>query len=388
VGESATFEVEASGTPPLTYQWQRDGEDIDGADEASYTLDDAQLSDDGAEFSVVVSNDEGDATSDAATLHVVEDERPIAEIEAPALYSGGETIAYDGSGSSDPEDGDLTYTWQVDFHHEVHSHPFLPAEEGPATGEFTAPTTGHTASDVWFRVHLTVTDEAGLEDSAFRDVHPRLAEITLAANVPGVQLQLDGQPQTAPHAVDSVVGVERPIGAPTPQTVAGKTYDFVSWSDGGAPTHTISTPAVDTTYTATFRERGSTTPPPGPGTGGGGAGPGANPLVPTLPAALPGPRLSLRTPARMRWRGARRRGIPVRVKGVAGASVRVLVLRGRRRLAVKTVRVGTAGERLIRVKLPRGAQQRRRRVRIVVEATLPDGRVLTAARRLTLRPSS
>ena len=33
----------------------------------------------------------------------------------------------------------------------------------------------------------------------------------------------------------------------------GTTYEFVSWSDGGAATHNISTPASNTTYTATYR---------------------------------------------------------------------------------------------------------------------------------------
>ena len=83
VGESATFEVEASGTPPLSYQWQRDGVDIAGADDSSYTLADAQLADSGAEFRVVVSNTEGDATSNAATLTVTADQRPTAAIDAP-----------------------------------------------------------------------------------------------------------------------------------------------------------------------------------------------------------------------------------------------------------------------------------------------------------------
>ena len=33
----------------------------------------------------------------------------------------------------------------------------------------------------------------------------------------------------------------------------GTTYEFVSWSDGGAANHNISTPASNTTYTATYR---------------------------------------------------------------------------------------------------------------------------------------
>jgi len=49
-----------------------------------------------------------------------------------------------------------------------------------------------------------------------------------------------------------VVGVLRKLGAPSPQTVGGVTYQFSSWSDGGAATHTLPTPATATTYTANF----------------------------------------------------------------------------------------------------------------------------------------
>ena len=37
-GGTATFTVAASGTPPLAYQWQRNGVDIPGATSASYSL--------------------------------------------------------------------------------------------------------------------------------------------------------------------------------------------------------------------------------------------------------------------------------------------------------------------------------------------------------------
>jgi hypothetical protein len=32
----------------------------------------------------------------------------------------------------------------------------------------------------------------------------------------------------------------------------GSSYGFTSWSDGGAQTHVITAPAVNTTYTATY----------------------------------------------------------------------------------------------------------------------------------------
>ena len=63
------FEVSATGQA-LSYQWLRDGTPIPGATEASYALSSVTLSDDGAEFSVVVTNVAGSVTSQVATLQV------------------------------------------------------------------------------------------------------------------------------------------------------------------------------------------------------------------------------------------------------------------------------------------------------------------------------
>jgi hypothetical protein len=51
-----------------------------------------------------------------------------------------------------------------------------------------------------------------------------------------------------------VVGIQRVLGAVSPQTFGGRTWQFVSWSDAGAASHTISTPSTATTYTATFAQ--------------------------------------------------------------------------------------------------------------------------------------
>ena len=58
-GGTATFTVAASGTPPLSYQWQRNGVDIPGATSASYTLSGVTTADSGATFRCVVSNTAG-----------------------------------------------------------------------------------------------------------------------------------------------------------------------------------------------------------------------------------------------------------------------------------------------------------------------------------------
>lgn len=69
VGQRATFSVVARGTS-LTYSWRRDGVSISGASGPSYTTPPTSSLDDGARFSVVVSNPGGTATSDSAVLRV------------------------------------------------------------------------------------------------------------------------------------------------------------------------------------------------------------------------------------------------------------------------------------------------------------------------------
>ncbi|PYU10214.1 MAG: hypothetical protein DMG37_21055, partial [Acidobacteria bacterium] len=66
----ATFAVVASGTTPLTYQWRKNGTAISGATSSSYTTAATTSSDNGAQFTVVVSNVAGNVTSNAATLTV------------------------------------------------------------------------------------------------------------------------------------------------------------------------------------------------------------------------------------------------------------------------------------------------------------------------------
>src|SRR5213080_3062374 len=70
VGQTATFSVGAAGTPPLTYQWQKNGVDIPGATSSSYTTPVTTSADSGTMFRVVVSNTAGSVTSNSATLTV------------------------------------------------------------------------------------------------------------------------------------------------------------------------------------------------------------------------------------------------------------------------------------------------------------------------------
>src|SRR3989442_9828746 len=68
--QTATFSVTATGTAPLSYQWQKAGVPISGATQASYITPPTTSADNGAQFTVVVSNSVGSQTSTAATLTV------------------------------------------------------------------------------------------------------------------------------------------------------------------------------------------------------------------------------------------------------------------------------------------------------------------------------
>jgi len=68
-GGTATFSVVATGTEPFSYQWRRDGVNLEGQTNATLTLLNVQPADSGS-FDVVVSNALGSATSSAAALAV------------------------------------------------------------------------------------------------------------------------------------------------------------------------------------------------------------------------------------------------------------------------------------------------------------------------------
>jgi hypothetical protein len=70
VGSSLSFTVAASGTQPLSYQWQANGANIAGATGATYTVSPVLAQDNNINYTVVVSNSAGAVTSSAAVLTV------------------------------------------------------------------------------------------------------------------------------------------------------------------------------------------------------------------------------------------------------------------------------------------------------------------------------
>jgi hypothetical protein len=80
-GDTVTFEAIAVFAPGAIYQWRRNGVNIVGATSATYSLVGANLGDDGAQISVLVTASKGTATA-AALLQV----SPLA----PVVYQDGD----------------------------------------------------------------------------------------------------------------------------------------------------------------------------------------------------------------------------------------------------------------------------------------------------------
>ena len=88
-GQTATFSVTATGSGPLTYQWQKNMMNISGATNSSYTTPATVNTDNGATFDVVVTNAAGSITSSTVTLTV----NPPPTLQSIAVTPPSPTIS-------------------------------------------------------------------------------------------------------------------------------------------------------------------------------------------------------------------------------------------------------------------------------------------------------
>jgi len=109
-GQTVTFSVAAAGTAPLTYQWSKNGGAISGATSPSYTSPATASSDNGAQFSAVVSNAAGSVASGTATLTVsaASTGLQVSTAQLPdGFVAGGYNSTLAATGGSTP------YSWSV-----------------------------------------------------------------------------------------------------------------------------------------------------------------------------------------------------------------------------------------------------------------------------------
>ncbi len=104
-----SFSVVANGAAPLTFQWRRNGTDIAGATAAIHNFT-ADFADNGAIYTVVVSNAAGSTTSNGATLNVTPRAPTITTQPASATGFVGEPVILRVvvAGGTPP----VTFSWQ------------------------------------------------------------------------------------------------------------------------------------------------------------------------------------------------------------------------------------------------------------------------------------
>lgn len=239
---------------PLQYRWTFS--DGSTSDEMNPTITFTNTSSTYTAYTATLTVTDGNKTATATQRIVVGSAAPVATIKntLPDNYNAGDTITFEAE-ASDLEDGALppsAYKWTVVFHHAEHTHPFRDNIIG-TTGSVTIPRTRDQLGNTFYRVSLTVTDSSGLSTTTFKDIHPNTVELTFAASHPDAAFTVDGVRYVGSHVIpDAVVGVERVVSAPSPQIGSDGQLVFVSWSDGGAQSHTITTPDTPTDYTVTY----------------------------------------------------------------------------------------------------------------------------------------
>jgi Ig-like domain-containing protein/immunoglobulin I-set domain protein len=109
IGSPATFTVGAAGTPPVSYQWKKDGNDISGATASSYSIASVGAGDAGS-YTVVVTDAYGTATSNAATLTAGSPTAIATQPQSQQISEGAPlSLSVVATGQ-----GPLSYQWRKD----------------------------------------------------------------------------------------------------------------------------------------------------------------------------------------------------------------------------------------------------------------------------------
>ena len=259
-----TLRAGGDGPGTIRYQWQkrqgdvfvdlRDSAKIRGAATPDLTFKKPTLAASGS-YRLFITNDFGSVATDEATLTVTADRPPKVRFtftpagnRASKKYVAGQSVNFTGSAITKQSGSPASaldashFSWTVEYLTSIDTgntvvRPFAQFDD-VTTGSFTPadaqPT--YTKTDVAYRLTLVVTDDAGLATTRSVDIQPRLAKLSIGANVRGSLLVLDELPVLLPRkslSFDSVVGLKRSLSATEPITVDGVAYHFTGWSDGG-----------------------------------------------------------------------------------------------------------------------------------------------------------
>jgi hypothetical protein len=237
-GQTATFSVTASGTAPLSYQWQKNGASIGGATSSSYTTPAETMADNGAQFSVVVSNSAGTATSNNAILTVNAVAPSITAQPASRTITAGQTATFSVTASGTAP---LSYQWQKNG----------VAIGGATSSSYTTP--AETTADNGAQFNVVVSNSGGSATS-------NAAILTVNAATPGALT-----PSTTNLTFNNVViggNLLQPVtftnSGSVNITVSTVTITGAGFTASGVSNGQIITPGQVVTLNVTFTPSGTT----------------------------------------------------------------------------------------------------------------------------------
>jgi PKD repeat protein len=240
----------------LTYEWDLDGDgafDDGAAATASFTY-----TQPGTYTATLRVTDPSGASGTDSVPISAGNTPPTAVIDSPAAgttWKVGDTINFSGH-ATDPQQGPLgpaALTWSLVLQHcpsTCHEHP-LQTFSGTESGSFVAPDHEYPSH---LELRLTATDAGGLSHTTTLELNPQTVDLTFGSSPAGLTLAVGSTSQPTPFTRKAILGSTLSFSAPSPQTMGGTTYEFVSWSDGGAQTRTI-TANAPASYVATYQVR-------------------------------------------------------------------------------------------------------------------------------------
>jgi PKD repeat protein len=249
---------------PLTYAWDLDG---DGQYDDSSAVRPSFIYTVGGTYNVrlKVTDPAGGSSLSQPIAVTANNTPPTASIDAPLAttqWRVGQVIDFSGS-ATDAEDQTVAasgYTWSLILHHcwqydpnNCHTHT-IQTFSGVTSGSFAAPDHEYPA---FLELRLTVADSGGLTDTKSVRLDPETVQVTFASVPAGLQVVAGSSSGATPFTRTLIRNSITSISATTPQTLNGTSYNFASWSDGGAQSHNV-TITGPTAYTATYSGATST----------------------------------------------------------------------------------------------------------------------------------
>ncbi len=160
-------------------------------------------------------------------------------------FSGG---AVDGRGEPLPTSA---LTWSLVMHHcpsNCHTHS-VQSWAQTASGSFRAP--DHEFPS-YLELQLTAALPGGGSVSDSVELDPRTTPLTFQSNPGGLPLVVGSASGQTPFTREVITGSICTISAAATQVAGTTSYDFSSWSDGGARSHDVVAPPTPTTLTARY----------------------------------------------------------------------------------------------------------------------------------------